>query len=110
MSLGLAALGQWLAGFAFTQAIEVPLYLRLTGSWRVSVTASALTHPLVWFLFPLLPLPYWVMLGCAETFAVVVEGAWLEWNEVDRAYFLSLLVNATSFTVGLLLRLVFGAP
>jgi hypothetical protein len=104
------ALGRWVAGFAFTQAIEVPLYLRLTGSWRVSFLASALTHPLVWFVFPLLPLPYWTMLGFAETFAVVVEGAWLRWNGVDRSYFVSLLVNATSFTVGLLLRQAFGAP
>lgn len=104
------ALGRWLMGFAFTQAIEVPLYLHLTGSWRVSFGASAITHPVVWFVFPLLPLPYWVMLACAETFAVVVEGEWLKWHGVDRSYFLSLLINATSFTVGLLLRQTFGAP
>lgn len=110
MSAGLLALGHWLAGFAFTQAVEVPLYLRLTGSWRLSLGAAALTHPVGWFLFPLLPLPHWAMLSCAEAFAVVVQGAWLRWHGVDRSYFLSALVSGASFTVGLLLHQAFGAP
>ncbi len=101
---------RWLVAFVFTQAIEVPLYLRVTGSFRVSFLASALTHPVVWFVFPLLPLDYWPMVALAETFAVGVEAWWLRFNGVPRALFWSVLVNATSATVGLGLRACFGVP
>lgn len=110
MSLFLVSLGRWLVAFSFTQAVEVPLYLRASGSWRVSFGASALTHPLVWFAFPLLPWPYWTMVGCAEAFAVVVEAVWLRWNEVRRPLGTSLVANAASFTVGLFLRELLGTP
>jgi hypothetical protein len=104
------ALGAWLVAFAFTQAVEVPLYLRVTGSWRVAFTASALTHPVVWFIFPLLPLGYWSMVGLAELFAVLVEAAWLRAHGVPRAVLWSFVANAASAMTGLLLRQVFGAP
>lgn len=104
------ALGQWVVGFAFTQAIEVPLYFRATASWRVAFFASALTHPVVWFLFPLLSLAYWPMVALAELFAVLVEAWWLRAHGVSRALLWSLVVNGTSASVGLLLRAAFGVP
>jgi hypothetical protein len=110
VSVFLFSLGRWLFAFACTQAVEVPLYLRATGSWRVSFGASALTHPVVWFVFPFLPLPYWQMVGCAEVFAVVVEAGWLSWHRVARPGATSLLANGASFAAGLVLRGVFGAP
>lgn len=106
-------MGDWLVAFAFTQAFEVPLYLRATGSWRVAFLASALTHPAVWFLFPRLMdwgLGYWPMVAAAEAFAVTAEAAWLHWNRVPRALFWSLLANGVSAVGGLLLRDTFGVP
>jgi hypothetical protein len=106
-------MGAWLVAFAFTQAFEVPLYLRATGSWRVAFFASALTHPLVWFVFPALMqhgVAYWPMVAAAEVFAVAAEAAWLVSNGVPRALVWSLLANATSATGGFLLRRCFGVP
>ncbi len=94
----------WLVAFGLTQACEVPVYWRAKRDLRVGFLASALTHPVVWFVFPLLPLPYWPMVALAELFAVVVEGMWLRFNGVARAFLWSLLANAFSFTVGLVLR------
>ena len=99
----------WLLAFLFTQAVEAPLYRRVT-SWRVALLASTFTHPFVWFAFPRLPLPYWWMVGVAETFAVLVEAAWLRFNGVRHALVLSFLVNAASVALGLLSRHLFGVP
>jgi hypothetical protein len=41
----------WLIAFAFTQAVEVPIYLRAGAGWRAAFLASTLTHPFVWFGF-----------------------------------------------------------
>lgn len=110
MSAPLLELAGWLTAFTVTQTIEVPLYLWATRSLRVSFGASALTHPAVWFLFPLLPLPYWVMVTVAEGFAVGVEAAWLGWHRVPRALATSLAANAASFTAGLVVRATVGWP
>jgi hypothetical protein len=104
------ALGQWLVGFVFTQAVEMPLYVSATASWRVAFFASALTHPVVWFLFPLLPLAYWPMVALAELFAVLAEAWWLRAHGVSRALLWSLAANGASATVGLLSRAAFGVP
>ncbi len=102
----------WLIAFLFTQAVEAPLYLKATsGRWAVALGASAVTHPLVWFAFPvLLPDSYAVMVLAAEAFAVSVEAAWLLAFGVPRALLLSLLANGASATVGFALRAVFGVP
>lgn len=106
----MSAVIDWALAFALTQLIEVPITLRVTGSFRTSFLASAITHPVVWFLFPLLPLDYWPMVACAEVFAVAVEAWWLARHGVRRALFFSLLANGASFTIGLLLRDTFGVP
>lgn len=102
----------WLVAFAFTQAVEAPLYLRATGGrWLVALGASAVTHPVVWFVFPaLLPHSYGWMLAAAESFAVLVEAGWLLAFRVPRALLLSLLANGASLAAGFVLRAVFGAP
>lgn len=108
------AFGAWLVGFAFTQAIEVPLYLRVTdGRWSTSLLASTFTHPVVWFVFPALcPLAwgYWGMVAAAEAFAVLGETAWLRVNGVGASLKWAFIVNAASAVGGLLLRAAFGAP
>ena len=104
---------RWLLAFALTQLVEVPLYLRAGASGRTAFLASTLTHPVVWFGFPLLRrlgLGYWGMVGVAEVFAVAAEALWLRAHGVRRALAWSLAANVASFLTGLLLRSLFGVP
>ncbi|MBL8913712.1 MAG: hypothetical protein JNM17_23625 [Archangium sp.] len=100
----------WLVAFALTQALEMPIYWRISRSWRVAFFASAITHPIVWFVFPSLAawIPWSAVVLLAEGFAVVVEAWWLKSNGVERALFWSLVTNAFSATCGLLLRELTG--
>jgi len=75
--------------------------------------ANVLSHPAVWFVFPELLRPYLVMLVGAELWAVVSEALVyrlvfpeLRWR---RAFGVSLLANAVSLGLGLVLRSL-GAP
>ncbi len=99
---------EWLVAFTLTQALEIPLYLRAGAGWRVAFLASALTHPVVWFGFPVpqwLGLGYWSTVVLVEAFAVGAEALWLSSRGVSRALAWSLLANAASFTLGLVLHL-----
>jgi hypothetical protein len=103
----------WLWAFLFTELVEVPIY------WfglRVSVVAafgaSAITHPLLWFLlFPYLPLPYLWLILIGEAFAVIVEAAYFAvLFRRRRALLWSLAANAASLGAGLVSRRYFGLP
>lgn len=112
----------WLAAFVFTQIVELPIYLvaiarsRGTTSFPrdavVAFGASAITHPIVWFVFPALfpARAYVAMIASAEVFAVVVEAAWLRAFGVRRALAWSIVANGTSFGLGMLSRALFGMP
>jgi hypothetical protein len=103
----------WLIAFAFTQAVEVPIYLRAGAGWRAAFLASAFTHPLVWFGFPTLKalgLGYWGTVVVMECFAIGVEAVWLSTRGVRRALLWSLLANSASVSLGLLSRAMFGWP
>lgn len=101
---------RWFIGYLVTQAIEVPLYLRVT-TWRVAVLASTFTHPIVWFVFPVYwPRGYVSMVIAAEIFAWGIEALWLKSQGVQRAMLWSFLANTASFCVGLGLRRYFGFP
>jgi hypothetical protein len=120
-------LSAWLSAFLFTQAVEIPIYLlafrldrptpegsrlRPLGA-RIGVAfgASAITHPFVWFAFPaLLGDDYWLMVACAEAFAVTGEAIYFHLLGVERAFAWSLLANASSAGLGLASRTVFGWP
>lgn len=133
------SLDRWFWAFAFTQLVEVPIYLRaLSGRDRVPVLpwpqrvglaflASALTHPYVWFV--LFALFYsvafddlaarWPGLGAhrytvyilvAESFAVGVEALLLRACGLRRALLWSLLANASSAGLGFLSRALFAWP
>ncbi len=107
----LSALGPWLVAFFFTQLFEMPVYWVATRSLRVGFFASAMTHPVVWFVFPVLMtwgVQYWPMVALAETFAVLAEAAWLRFNRVPRAFWWSLGANAFSTTCGFVLRELTG--
>jgi len=126
----------WIRAFLFTQIVEAPIYRRLLGvSWLKSVLASSLTHPFVWFAFPLLRsklgVPFLVVVGFSELFAWLVEAALfaltprlrdsasqrrssapkapqpVPWK---RALLVSFVANGASVVLGLTSRAIFGVP
>jgi hypothetical protein len=111
---------EWLAAFIFTQAVEVPIYLlvmdRQRMPWRpelrvlIAFGASALTHPVVWFVMPKLDVSYWTYVAIAETFAVTGEGIYFHWLGMKRGLLLAFVANALSASLGLLSRYLFGFP
>lgn len=105
----------WWVGFALTQAIEMPIYLlgmrrsAFPLAWRVGIAfgASALTHPIVWFVLPELleaRWGYWTFVAIAEVFAVVAEALYLRALKIEGAWGLSLVANAASALTGLVLH------
>ncbi len=106
----------WLRAFGVTVAAEaivaVPLLRRsesgLGRRFAGVVLVNLTTHPLVWFLFPGLALPYTTRLVLSETFAVGFETCayWVIWPALGprRAVLVSLVANAASLACGLLLR------
>ncbi len=123
-------MSRWLFAFLFTELVECPIYWtalddraersRVPRSRLARLAlvfgASAITHPVVWFVIPWLwreldrPGGYWAMAAAAETFAVVVEGGYLRLFGVRRALWWALVANLTSVTLGLLSRQLFGWP
>lgn len=110
-----AYLFAWLRAFALTQLIEAPVYRRMLGvSWPRALLPSLVTHPLVWFVFPLLSrvgFSYLAWVTVAEVTVWLVEAAMLvalagvSWR---RAAFVALVGNALSVAVGLLAIRLFG--
>lgn len=101
----------WACAFAITEACEMPIYKLTTRvPWWACFVPSAITHPFVWFAFPLLRevgASYLEMAAAAEAFAVLVEAFFLHlWLGVTckRAFASSLVANASSVGVGLVLR------
>jgi hypothetical protein len=108
----------WLSAFFFTQCVETPIYAKLAKTgWLPAFGASALTHPVVWFVIPALWRRwnlgggYWGMVAVAEGFAIVAEALYLGLGfKLKRAFAWSLLANAASAGFGLLSRWAFGWP
>ena len=109
----LSALWGWLVAFFFTQLFEIPIYWKVTRSLRVAFFASAITHPVVWFVFPELMahgVDYVPMVVLAELFAVGVEAWWLRFNGVPNAVLWSFVANGFSAGMGFVLRYFLGFP
>jgi hypothetical protein len=103
----------WLGAFLFTQAVEVPIYLRSGASWRAAVLASTFTHPVVWFGFFTVRdwvHSYSVTVVLMESFAILFEALWLHSRHVKRAFLWSLGANLASVTLGFASRALFGWP
>ncbi len=122
---------EWLRAFALTQVIELAVYALILPASRprrerlaIGFGASAITHPLVWFVIPALmqlirpcvapdlePRVYWwVTVAVSEAFAFGAEAGWmrafgLSW---PRAALASGLANGASFTVGLVCYKLLG--
>lgn len=104
----------WLTAFVFTQLVEVPIYsVGLRCNLLLAFGASALTHPVVWFVIfnPSFEATHLTKVVIAELFAWLAEAAYFalrfgKW----RALAWSLVANAASFGAGLLSRSMFGSP
>ena len=122
----------WAHAFLFTQAVEVPVYVlamrhaqragwserprRLGYQVLLAFAASAITHPMVWYLIPNVVDPYrayYEYVLIAETFAVVVEAFWFYSCHVawlGRSFVWALLANALSAGLGEASRSLFRWP
>jgi hypothetical protein len=118
----------WVLTFAFTQAIEIPIYqrpLRAYAPWPrvfIAFAATLLTHPVVWFGIPgliTLVLPdgvvsegtrYVVYFAVAELFAWLAEAAYLRLFQVRRALLWSLAANVASASATMLAQKLTGWP
>lgn len=125
----------WLAAFGLTQLIEMPIYRHGLGArpWA-AFGASAITHPIVWFVIPgvwrslyiwgiqwdgrlrLSPAMYlWGYGVLAEGFAVLAEGIyfWALFGKAQprgRCFRWALIANFASAMAGFLLNRCFGWP
>lgn len=102
----------WAWAFAFTQVVEIPIYRRTLGCvWLRAFGASALTHPVIWLVFPHVRAPYAFVVAGVELFAWLAEAAYFTRPYgVRRALVASLLANASSFVLGSISRALFGVP
>jgi hypothetical protein len=105
----------WLKAFAFTQAIEIPIWTmlgrRAVPWWRAALAGAActcLTHPLLWFVWPRVVHGYGAYIASGELLVAAIETAvfWALARPValPRAVAASFLANAASYGGGLLLR------
>ena len=128
---------KWLEAFLFTQFFEIPIYLwamhrqRLSLDWArralVAFGATALTHPIVWFVLPLTISPFaklgfalgvggphrfgfWAYVALAETFAVGAEAVYMQAFGVRKPLLWAFVANAASAGIGLTLRHFVGWP
>lgn len=105
----------WLTLFAITVVIEVPIVVLLVGkaeaSWTrriiIALAGQLATHPLVFFVFPQLPLRGFPSLVCSELYALGFEallyGAAFVRLRPLEAFAIAGLANGVSFGLGLLL-------
>jgi hypothetical protein len=117
----------WLSAFLLTELVETPIYMRALLERReqedaavferwppalgVAFGASAITHPIVWFVMPeLIPGSWLTMVLVAESLAIAVEAAWLRAFGLRRALVWAVFANAASVVVGMGLRRIFGWP
>ena len=105
----------WLEAFVLTQVVEMPIYSVVAeGRWwkrlAIAFGASAITHPIVWFVIMPNFGPYWTMVAIAEGFAFAAEAVYLRLLGVRRAWLWALVANAASFGGGLLYYRVRGSP
>jgi hypothetical protein len=111
---------RWLRAFVLTIVLELPVYLavarfrnepmRSTPNWRLALGAvmgSAVTHPILWFIWPQFFRHYVTFAATGELFAFVLETfiffAVARPITLQRATVASLLANGFSFGCGLLL-------
>lgn len=114
-------LSPWLIAFTLTQVVEMGVYMNVPGPDRpakarvaIAFGASAITHPIVWYviapLYHPLHLDWWTIVAVAEAYAFLVEAIWL-WlfdYRLRTAILASATANGLSFTIGLFCYEVLG--
>ena len=109
----------WASAFLFTTVVEVPIYAFALRDrpWAerlaLGFLASALTHPIVWFVLPPVLRPHLGYVGyvlVAEIFAVTAEGQLLRGAKLRDPFLWALLANALSAGLGFASRGMFGWP
>ena len=100
----------WPAAFLLTQLIELAVgrFIWREVEWKrfvlIVLTASALTHPVVWFVFPSLARDggwsYSLYLCVAESYALGIELVWYWVMRVPRPLLLAAAANGASFVIG----------
>ena len=101
----------WSSAFLLTILIELTIYtLIFTVQWRAKswlekardcVLIHLMSHPAVFFLFPIyFPVDGWSYLIAAESFAIVAEAWWLAYRKYDYALSISFVSNLTSWLLG----------
>lgn len=123
-------LAHWAFAFIFTQIVEVPIYVRgLRVSPLKAFGASALTHPVVWFVIPAVwaalyrfaaradsrfvlspTAQFWGYGVLAEGFAVAAEAIYFHALGAKKTLRWALLANATSALIGLASSRLTGWP
>jgi hypothetical protein len=110
---------RWLTAFAFTQMVEMGIYVNAFPVERprrerlaIAFCASGITHPLVWYFIPdvagSIGISWWPTVAIAEAFAVLAEAALLACFGVRMPLLWALLANGTSFLIGLFCYTHFG--
>lgn len=111
----------WFIGFAVTVVLEAPWILAGLRAFEPDpkrrvmalLFANLLTHPLVWYLFPSMPLQRSWSLAASELWAFVGEwvfyASFVERLTYRRAAWLSFAANGTSYVLGRLIIRHFGA-
>jgi hypothetical protein len=99
----------WLTAFAWTLAIELPIYTLIIGRflprwWSVVglvFAINAVTHPLLWFAFPRLA-PRWLYLATGEAAVIAIETLLVAVaiRHPGRAFVAAAAANATSWALG----------
>jgi hypothetical protein len=109
----MAYFGAWLVAFVFTQMVEIPIYVTgLRVSLLAAFGASAITHPLLWFVIhPHLQLPYVWQLVVGESVVYLIETAYFAvLFRRRRAWLWAALANGASLATGMLSRWLIGIP
>ena len=104
----------WLVAFAFTEIVEVPIYRRmLRSSFLEAFGASAVTHPLLWWVWvPWMRarFGYVVYAATGEALVVLVEALWfwlLFGRPRGRSFAASVVANGASYVLGLVAYAMF---
>jgi hypothetical protein len=111
-SLHDSRVGSWALAFALTQLVEVPIWMRAFPKPMRALKAfgaTAITHPLLWFVFvPMWRGDWWTMFVVGELLVVAIESAYARALGVKRPLAWSFVANGASAGLGLLLYSALG--
>lgn len=91
-----------------TEAVEAPIYLfagrrlPLPQRWGLALGTSALTHPLLWWLFPENADLYVPAVVIGETLVILAEGLLAKLAGLSHPWFWSAAANVSSVLLGFL--------